>query len=69
MNKKIRIGVLVSGSGTNMEAIINACETGNISGSVVFVGADNPNAKGIEKAEKKKYPHLCGQLFGNHQKF
>ncbi|MEZ4568432.1 MAG: phosphoribosylglycinamide formyltransferase, partial [Desulfobacterales bacterium] len=56
MNKKIRIGVLVSGSGTNMEAIITACETGNISGTVVFAGADNPNAKGLEKAEKKGIP-------------
>ena len=56
MNKKIRIGVLVSGSGTNMEAIITACETGKISGTVVFAGADNPNAKGLEKAEKKGIP-------------
>ena len=56
MNKKIRIGVLISGSGTNMEAIITACETVKISGTVVFAGADNPNAKGLEKAEKKGIP-------------
>ena len=53
MGKKIRIGGLVSGSGTNMDAIINACEKGEIDGDVVFVGSDNPDAKGLEKAVKK----------------
>lgn len=52
----IRIGVLISGSGTNMDAIIAACETGRINGRVVFVGSDNPDAKGLEKAASKKIP-------------
>ena len=54
--KKIRIGVLISGSGTNMDAIINACGEGKITGEVVFVGSDNPSAKGLEKAKKKGIP-------------
>ena len=56
MLKKIRIGVLISGSGTNMDAIINACEEGKISGEVVFVGSDNPAAEGLLKAKKKGIP-------------
>jgi phosphoribosylglycinamide formyltransferase-1 len=56
MENKIRIGVLVSGSGTNMEAIVKACEKGAINGRVVFVGSDNPGALGLKKAEKKKIP-------------
>ncbi len=56
MDKKIKIGILISGSGTNMEAIINACEAGKINGRVVFAGTDSPNAKGIAKAEKKGIP-------------
>jgi len=56
VENKIRIGVLISGSGTNMEAIINACEKGTINGDVVFVGSDNPTALGLKKAEKKKIP-------------
>lgn len=56
MKKKIRIGVLISGSGTNMEAIVKACEKGAINGRVVFVGSDNPGALGLKKAEKKGIP-------------
>lgn len=54
--KKINIGVLISGTGTNMDAIIKACEDGKISGKVVFVGSDNPGAKGLEKAKAKGIP-------------
>lgn len=56
MKKKIRIGGLISGTGTNMDAIIKACEEGKINGDVIFVGSDNPDAKGLEKAAKKKIP-------------
>ena len=56
MGKKIKIGGLISGTGTNMDAIIRACESGKIDGEVIFVGADNPDAKGLKKAEKKNIP-------------
>ena len=53
MEKKIRIGALISGSGSNLQAIMDACEKGEIPGKVVFAGSDNPNAKGLIRAEKK----------------
>ncbi|MCD6584998.1 MAG: phosphoribosylglycinamide formyltransferase [Desulfobacteraceae bacterium] len=56
MGKKIKIGGLISGTGTNMDAIIKACEKGEINGEVIFVGSDNPDAKGLEKAAKKGIP-------------
>jgi phosphoribosylglycinamide formyltransferase-1 len=56
MTNKIRIGILISGSGTNMDAIIKACEDGTINGEVIFVGSDNPEAKGLEKAARKGIP-------------
>jgi len=56
MGKKIRIGGFISGAGTNMDAIIKACKDGEIDGDVVFVGSDNPEAKGLEKAEKIGIP-------------
>lgn len=56
MGKKIKIGGFISGTGTNMDAIIKACEEEKIDGKVVFVGSDNPDAKGLEKAEKKGIP-------------
>ena len=56
MKRSIRIGVLISGTGSNLKAIINACETNRIDGRVVFAGADRFGAKGLEHAEKLNIP-------------
>ncbi|GBC59702.1 phosphoribosylglycinamide formyltransferase [Desulfonema ishimotonii] len=56
MGKKIRIGALISGGGTNLQAIIDACEAGEIDGEMVFVGSDSPGAYGLERAEKYGIP-------------
>ncbi len=52
MKKKIRIGALISGGGTNLQAIIDSCESGKIDGEMVFVGSDNPDARGLDRAKK-----------------
>lgn len=52
--RKLRIGALISGGGTNLQAIIDACETGRINGELLFVGSDNPKATGLERAKKHK---------------
>src|SRR6056297_2462405 len=52
----IRIGALISGTGSNLGAILKAYETGQINGRVAFVGTDNPGAKGLEKAENRGIP-------------
>ncbi|RZB34796.1 MAG: phosphoribosylglycinamide formyltransferase 1 [Desulfobacteraceae bacterium Eth-SRB1] len=56
MNKTIRIGALISGGGTNLQAIIDACESGRIDGKMVFVGSDNPEARGLERGVKHMIP-------------
>ncbi len=56
MDRKIRIGALISGGGTNLQAIIDGCESGEISGEMAFVGTDNPDARGLERAEKHGIP-------------
>jgi len=56
MKQKIRIGALISGGGTNLQAIIDACESGKTDGNMVFVGSDNPHAKGLKRAEKHGIP-------------
>jgi phosphoribosylglycinamide formyltransferase-1 len=56
MKNRINIGVLISGGGSNMQAIIDACANGKIAGDIVFVGSDNPNAGGLAKAEKHGIP-------------
>jgi phosphoribosylglycinamide formyltransferase-1 len=48
----IRIGVLISGSGSNLQAIINACTEGYIKGRVVVVLSDKADAYGLERARQ-----------------
>jgi len=52
----LRIGVLGSGSGTNCEAIIEACERGKIPGQVVIVLSDIADAKILARARKHGIP-------------
>jgi phosphoribosylglycinamide formyltransferase-1 len=50
MAPNIRIGAMISGSGTNLQAIIDACETNAIDGRIVFVGSDKNGVRGLERA-------------------
>lgn len=45
-----RIAILISGKGSNMEAILKACLTDELPAEVSFVGSDNINAKGLDTA-------------------
>ncbi len=56
MAEKIKIGALISGGGTNLQAIIDSCESGSIDGEMVFVGSDNPDAKGLNRGKKHDIP-------------
>tara|TARA_A100000164_G_C21846233_1_gene742635 strand:+ start:395 stop:1045 length:651 start_codon:yes stop_codon:yes gene_type:complete len=47
-----KIVVLISGSGTNLESIINCCNSKNINGEVVCVISNNPDAYGLKRAKK-----------------
>ena len=46
-----KIAVLLSGNGSNLEAIIDACKKNLINGSVDIVISNNPNAYGIQRAK------------------
>lgn len=50
--RRIRIGVLASGGGTNLQAIIDACESGEIDGDVVVVISNVSEAFALERAKK-----------------
>ena len=53
MKKTARIAVLVSGGGTNLQAILDAQERGEIpSGRVTLVISDRPGAYALERAGK-----------------
>ena len=44
--------MLVSGGGSNLQAIIDACNDGRINGQIVFAGADTPEAGGLDRARR-----------------
>ena len=47
-----KIAVLISGSGSNLEAIAEACSANEINGKIVCVISNNPDAYGIKRAQK-----------------
>ena len=51
----LKIGVLLSGSGTNLQAIIDAIEDG-LPVQIVHVISSRPDAFGITRAEKAGIP-------------
>jgi len=48
--------VLVSGSGTNLQALLDACADPGYGASVVGVGADRSDIAGLDRAEKAGVP-------------
>ena len=60
MLKKTRIAVMVSGGGTNLQAIIDAQKSGIItSGEITLVVSNKPGAYALERAAKHNIPALC----------
>ncbi|GJM05082.1 MAG: phosphoribosylglycinamide formyltransferase [marine bacterium B5-7] len=48
-----KLGILVSGRGSNMEAIVNACERGELSASVELVISNNKDSLALVSAQEK----------------
>ena len=48
----IKLGVLISGSGTNLEAIIERIEEGKLDASIELVVSSRPDAYGLKRAER-----------------
>ena len=46
-----KIAVLISGNGSNLEALIDACKKNIISGSIDIIISNNPDAYGIQRAK------------------
>lgn len=57
-SKKVRIGVLASGSGSNLQAIIDAVEAGKIKSEIAVVISDNKKAYALERAKKHNIPAI-----------
>jgi len=50
--KKVRIGVLASGRGSNLQAIIDAIEAGKLDAKIVLVLSNKKDAAALERARK-----------------
>lgn len=48
----LKIGVLISGSGTNLQALIDRIADGSLNASIELVVSSRPSAKGLQRAEK-----------------
>ena len=55
----VRIAVLVSGGGTNLQALIDAVNENYINGEIVFVGSNRMKAYGLERARNNNIEALC----------
>ena len=65
---RARIAVLVSGGGTNLEALLNAQERGEIPhGEIVVVLASNPGAYALERAKHHGVPGFAVPRKGRAQ--
>ena len=60
-----KIAVLISGNGSNLEALIDACKKNLINGSVEIIISSNPDAYGIERAKN----HLINYKIIDNNRF
>lgn len=69
--QKLRIGVLASGRGSNLQAIIAASEQGKIHAEVVVVVSDVADAYALERAKKHNTPgiHINPKDFKNKKEY
>lgn len=67
----LRIGVLASGRGTNLEAILQACERGEIPGRVAVVLSDRKGALALERARRRGIPafHIPPRSFATREEY
>ncbi len=52
----LRIGVLVSGRGSNLQALIDGAESGKLLATIDLVISDNPDAFALERCRKHAVP-------------
>jgi len=63
--KKLSIAILISGNGSNLQAIIDAIEGNEINGKITLVISNEADAFGLERAKK----HNINHLLINHKDF
>ena len=67
--RQLRLGVMASGSGSNFEALVEACQAGRLGAEVELLIVNNPNAGALERAERLGIQSqlLDHRLYGSRQ--
>jgi phosphoribosylglycinamide formyltransferase-1 len=61
MASRCKTAILISGSGTNLQAFIDAVQDGSLDLELAVVFSNNPDAYGLERAEQAGIPTACIQ--------
>ena len=71
MTEKIRIGVLVSGNGSNLQSIIDSAEAGKIDVEIACVISNKAKAFALERAKRHQIPafYLDHRSFSSREEF
>lgn len=59
MPERAKVAVLISGSGTNMAALLYASRASDCPYQIVLVASNNPDASGLKLAEAEGVPTFC----------
>lgn len=59
MSKKKRVGILISGRGSNMQALINAARAADYPAEIALVISNRPGAAGLDRAREAGIPTLA----------
>lgn len=67
----VNIGVLISGGGTNLQALIDNIENDNINGRIKIVVSNKRDAYGLERAKASGIPtiHINRKDFSNEEEY
>ncbi len=65
MQKKIKVAILISGRGSNMQALVNACKNPNFPAEISVVISNKENAAGLDFARQNG----IDAVFIDHKKF
>ncbi|MRS11945.1 MAG: phosphoribosylglycinamide formyltransferase [Actinobacteria bacterium] len=69
--EKLALGVLISGSGTNLQAVIDAIAAGTLEARITVVISNKVGAFGLERARKAGIPavHIDPAKYGDYREY
>jgi len=57
--RKLRLGILASGSGSNLQSLIDQCQAQRIDAEIVLVLSNNPDSRALQRAEQAGLNQTC----------